>query len=233
MIPKIGLIVSIDNELKLNMYGAYGLAIEQSGGLPLVLPYIENEDVIDAFVDVCDGFLFTGGADIEPKHYGEEKHENCWIVEPARDRLEMAVMRKAMRSDKPIFGICRGMQMLNVVMGGALYQDLPSQVKTEIPHRQSEEKDMPSHPILVGKDTPLFALVGKDVMAGNSFHHQGIKRLADGLKVMGRAEDGMIEAVYDPTKKYLRAYQWHPERLYKDSDNKAVFDDFIKACKKR
>ena len=232
MIPKIGLIVNIDNDLKLNMYGDYGRAIEMSGGLPLALPYIEDEELIDAFIEICDGFLFTGGADIDPKYYGETQKDACGEVEFARDKLESIVMRKALLSNKPIFGICRGLQMINVAMGGTLYQDIPTQLETDVLHRQKEDKYEPSHPIFVEKDTPLFHLVNKDVMLGNSFHHQGIKRLAMGLKVMARASDGIIEAVYAPDKTFLRAYQWHPERLYKDSDNKAMFDEFISACKK-
>lgn len=233
MIPKIGLIANIDKDLKLNMYGDYGQAIEISGGLPLVLPFIEDEELIDAFIDACDGFLFTGGADIEPNRYGETQKHTCGEIEFARDKLEVSVIGKALLSNKPIFAICRGLQMINVVMGGTLYQDIPTEFETDISHRQAEDKYEPSHPIFVVKDTPLFRLVNKEVMVGNSFHHQGIKHLAIGLKIMARAKDGMIEAVYAPDKTYLRAYQWHPERLCKDADNKTMFDEFIKACKEK
>lgn len=231
MIPIIGLIANIEKDLRVNMHGAYGLSIEKSGGLPLVLPYIESEEIIDAFVDSCDGFLFTGGADIEPEYYGEEKKDTCGETEPSRDKLEFAVLKKVLEKNKPILGICRGLQLINVAMGGTLYQDIPTERRSDIRHVQTEDKYAPSHPILVERDTPLSHLVGKGIMTGNSFHHQAIKTLASGLKVMAKSHDGMIEGVYAPHKKYLYAYQWHPERLYSFDDNKILFDDFINTCK--
>ena len=231
MTPKIGLIANIEKDLRVNMHGAYGLSIEKSGGLPLVLPYIESEEIIDAFVDSCDGFLFTGGADVEPEYYGEEKKDTCGETEPSRDKLEFAVLKKVLEKNKPILGICRGLQLINVAMVGTLYQDIPTERRSDIHHVQTEDKYDPSHPIFVEKDTPLFHIVNKEIITGNSFHHQGIKQLAKELKVMARASDGMIEAVYDPNKKYLYAYQWHPERLYRYDDNKILFDNFINICK--
>ena len=231
MIPKIGLIVNVEQDMRINVHGAYGLSVERSGGVPLVLPYIESEEMIDAFIDLCDGFLFTGGADVEPPYYGEAKKDTCGETEPNRDKLEMAVLNRALEVGKPILGICRGLQIINVAMGGTLYQDIPTEFETELSHRQTEEQNEPSHPIFIEDGTPLHSVVGKSEMIGNSFHHQAIKTLADGLAVSARASDGIIEAVYAPDKKYLRAYQWHPERLYRIEDNKALFDDFINACK--
>ena len=231
MIPIIGLIANIENDLKLSMLSAYGEAIEKSGGLPIALPYIEDEGAINAFIDTCHGLLFTGGADIEPQYYGEEKKITCGITQPFRDKLELNVFKKAYESDKRILAICRGAQLVNVALGGTLYQDIPTEYETNILHVQTEDKRTPSHPILVEKDTPLFHLVGKEIMTGNSFHHQAIKTLASGLKVMAKSHDGIIEGVYAPNKKYIRAYQWHPERLYSFDDNKILFDDFINTCK--
>ena len=231
MIPKIGLIANIENDQRLNVHGAYGIAIERSGGVPLVLPYIESEAMIDAFVELCDGFLFTGGADVDPCYYGEEKKDTCGETEPNRDKLEMAVLSRAFESGKPIMGICRGLQIINVAMGGKLYQDIPTEFESELLHKQTEGQNEPSHPIFVEEGTPLYSVVGKKEMVGNTFHHQAIKVLSDGLAVSARASDGIIEAVYAPDKKYLRAYQWHPERLYRFEDNKALFDEFINACK--
>lgn len=231
MTPKIGLIVNVEQDLRINMHGAYGLAIAGSGGVPLVLPYIESEEIIDEFIDLCDGFLFTGGVDVEPCYYGEEKKNTCGETEPFRDKLEMAVIKRVIEKDKPILGICRGLQLINVAMGGTLYQDIPTEFETEMHHKQTEAQNEPSHPILVEEGTPLENVVGKRIITGNSFHHQAIKVLADGLAVSARASDGIVEGVYAPDKKYLRGYQWHPERLYRFEDNKALFDDFINACK--
>ena len=231
MIPKIGLIGNIENDLHLDIHGAYGRSVEGSGGLPLVLPYIEDEKIIDEFVALCDGFLFSGGVDVEPTIYGEEKKPTCKATEPNRDRLELAVFKKVYLSGKPILGICRGIQFINAALGGTLYQDIPTEYETDLSHVQREGKMEPSHDILIKRDSPLYALIGRERMLGNSFHHQAVKRLADGLSVMATAEDGIIEGFYDPRKRYLRAYQWHPERLCGyDADNKRIFDEFIKQC---
>ena len=231
MTPIVGLIVNVDKDLRINMHGAYGQAISCSGGIPLVLPYIENEEIIAEFVDRCDGFLFTGGADVDPRYYGEEKKSTCGETEPNRDKLEMAVLSRALKSGKPIMGICRGLQIINVAMGGKLYQDIPTEFETRIGHQQTEGANDPSHTIIIENGSPLEGVIGKREMTGNSFHHQAIKSLANGLEVSAVAADGIIEAVYAPDKKYLCAYQWHPERLYRFDDNKALFDDFINACK--
>lgn len=115
-----------------------------------------------------------------------------------------------------------------MALGGTLYQDIPSEIKTTLPHRQTEPKDAPSHEVQLLDGAPLKALTGKNRIPANSFHHQAIKRLGEGLRVMAVADDGVIEAVYHTGDRYLRAYQWHPERLYdSDEDNRLLFDDFI------
>ena len=101
MIPKIGLIANIEDDMRMNVHGAYGRSVERSGGVPLVLPYIESEEIIDEFIGLCDGFLFTGGADIEPCYYGEDKKDTCGETEPNRDKLEMAILKKVLKADKP------------------------------------------------------------------------------------------------------------------------------------
>ena len=228
MIPKIGLLVGIDKDKTVSMLEAYGRVIEKTGGLPLILSYIEDEKIIDEFVRVCDGFLFTGGADIEPDLYGESKKNTCGATQPHRDKLEIAVFNKAYRDNKPILAICRGMQLVNVALGGTLYQDIPTEYKTDILHTQVEERFLPSHQILIERNSPLYSLTKKDIMVGNSFHHQAIKDLGKRLNIMARAYDGTVEAVWAPDRKYLCGYQWHPERLFQtDSDNRKIFEEFI------
>lgn len=140
----------------------------------------------------------------------------------------MEVFNKAYKENKPILAICRGVQLFNVALGGTLYQDIPTQYKTEVHHIQGEERFSASHDILIEKHSPLYTLVKKDVMVGNSFHHQAIKNLGSELEIMARATDGMVEAVWSPKKRYLRGYQWHPERLFDiDGDNRKIFEDFI------
>ena len=232
MKPIVGIIAGIDNDLTLGMFGAYGKAIEKSGGVPLVLPYVEGDDAIDTFVNICDGFFFTGGVDISPDRYGEDKQEFCGTIQIYRDELEFRVLERIIKEDKPILAICRGCQLINVALGGTLYQDLPTEYKSSINHRQTEPKHSPSHNVKILHGTPLFELIKKETMVANSFHHQAIKRLGAGLLPMAYADDGIIEAIYYNGEKYIRAYQWHPERLYEsNAHNKLLFDDFINNCR--
>ncbi|MBQ3003645.1 MAG: gamma-glutamyl-gamma-aminobutyrate hydrolase family protein [Clostridia bacterium] len=233
MKPIIGIVTDIDNNLVTAVPDAYNHAIEQAGGTPIVLPYVRDEKTLAHFVALCDGFLFSGGADIDPRRYGEEVKETCGGIEPYRDEMEFLLFQKALNASKPILAICRGIQLVNAALGGTLYQDIPSEVHTEIAHRQTEPKFSPSHEVNVLADTPLHGLVHTDRIRANSFHHQAIKTLANGLKVMATADDGIIEAVWAPDHRYLRAYQWHPERLFEiDESNRKIFKDFIGACRK-
>lgn len=228
--PIIAILAQVDDEKNTKLAAAYTEAIEGCGGLPLIFPYTDNADTLDALVKLCDGFLFSGGADIEPEFYGAKRSPLCDTSQLYRDKLELEVFRKVFATGKPIMGICRGIQLINVALGGTLCQDIPSEYKTSISHRQTEAKNMPSHSVAVKEGTPLSGLVNKVQITANSFHHQALKDIGKGLRVMAVAEDGIIEAVYHADYPYLRAYQWHPERLWKtDADNKKLFEDFIKA----
>ena len=230
--PIIGLFANIDNEKTASVYGAYSRAIECAGGLPVLLPWVEDEKTIASFLSMCDGIFFTGGADLDPERYGEEKKELCGALSPYRDAVEFAAMPIALQLDKPILAVCRGAQLLNAVCGGTLYQDIPSELSETLLHRQTEDKFSPSHAVDILPETPLFALVGKSRMAANSFHHQAMKKIGEGLCVMARASDGIVEAMYMPKKRYVRAYQWHPERLcMTDADNRILFENFVLAAK--
>ena len=232
MTPIIGLLAEIDDEQDTKLKSTYTKAIENSGGLPIILPYTENEDTIDRFIETCDGFLFTGGADIAPERYGETPKPTCGKPQKYRDELDFKAFYKALDSGKPILAICRGLQLVNAALGGTLYQDIPTEYETNMLHRQTESVNEPSHTVNVIPDTPLSAIaVGKSMMA-NSFHHQAVKKLADGCRIMATANDGIIEAIYHEEARYLRAYQWHPERLcHTDEGNRKLFDDFINACR--
>ena len=233
MRPIIGLSAAVDNEATVTLLVPYAHAIEQAGGLPLVLPYTENTDVIHSFVSMCDGFIFTGGVDIAPERYGEAASELCGEIQPLRDALEFAVLDEVLATGKPILGICRGAQLINVALGGTLYQDIPSECPSDLAHRQTEARFDFSHDITILPSTPLHALLGVTRIKGNSFHHQAVHTLGKGLAVMAYADDGVIEALWLADHPYLRAYQWHPERLYdKDDDSRKLFFEFISVCKK-
>ena len=231
MRPIIGVFAEVDLEQNTKVQNTYIRAIEESGGIPILLPYVKDRDTMERFVNLCDGFFFTGGADIEPQRYGEQSKNTCGEIQYARDELEFAVFQIVNSTLKPIIAICRGAQLINVAFGGTLYQDILSETNTRISHRQIEPKNSPSHDVQILKNTPLFDLMKKTVMSANSFHHQAIKKLGEGLEIMAVSDDGIEEAVYLPGERYVRAYQWHPERLYEiDIYNRLIFDDFIKAC---
>ena len=234
MKPIIGIFAEVDDNLVTAVRRTYISAIEKAGGLPVLIPYVESDEILDGMVDGCDGFFFTGGKDIDPARYNEIKKETCDEIQPYRDDLEFRAFKKAFEAKKPILAICRGAQLVNVALGGTLYQDIPSEINTELVHRQTVGEFEYSHDVNVVKDTPLYALVGNETIKANSFHHQAIKELGEGLEVMAKADDGIIEAVYYNGDRYLRAYQWHPERLFdKDRYNRSVFEDFINECKKQ
>lgn len=232
MKPIIGVLTSVDNERTTSAVSLYVEPIERSGGIPIVLPFTLNSSTHKKYAELCDGFFFSGGADIDPLYYGEEASAYCGELEPYRDSHEFSMLDDVLRLKKPILAICRGIQLINVGLGGTLYQDIPSELNTPISHRQKEPKLSHSHHINVLADTPLSDIFGEGEILVNSFHHQAIKSLGKGLSPMAFAEDGIIEAVYLKDYPYLRGYQWHSERLYdSDSYNRKLLDDFICACK--
>jgi len=232
--PIIGLLAEVSDEKKCAVLNSYVRAIEDAGGLPVLLPYVEDGEVIADFCKACDGILFTGGVDVDPGMYGEKRHPMLGETARYRDSLEARVFSEFYKTEKPILGICRGAQIINVLLGGSLWQDIPSEMPSEIDHRQKEGQFSLSHRVNILEGTPLRGLVSKGRMNANSFHHQAIKALGADLEVMARADDGVIEAVYSTKKSYLRAYQWHPERIYGiDGDNRRIFVDFVTAAARK
>lgn len=215
------------------MLPGYFNGLEKAGGIPIMLPFTENDHDTDQLVGLCDGFLFTGGHDVSAEIYHEE---NLELTYPCikRDHLEIMILTKAIKADKPILGICRGIQFINAALGGTLYQDLPMQHPSEVSHRQPAPYDVPSHSVLIQKESPLYECLKTEELSVNSCHHQAIKELAPGLAIMATSFDGIIEAVYMPSRRFLWAVQWHPEFLYKNDENSIkIFKEFIDAhsCK--
>ena len=232
MKPIIALTAEIDENGATKINHQYIKAIESVGGIPMVLPYTEDGNTIRDYTEAADGFLFTGGVDIAPERYGEEKLDVCGEIQYKRDGFELSLLSEVLKCGKPVLAVCRGAQLVNVGLGGTLYQDIPTEMPSEILHNQTEGRFAPSHTVRITDNTPLRTLMGTDAILGNSFHHQAIKTLGKGLEVMATADDGIIEAVRLRGYKYLRAYQWHPERLFEtDAHNKRIFEDFIVACK--
>ena len=215
------------------MRPAYLKAIRAAGGTPLILPLDLEEEDLQQVVDTFDGFLFTGGPDIHPFFFDEETQENCGNVCLRRDRMEMALLKLVTKTGKPVLGICRGIQSLNVALGGTLWQDLPSQHPSDIEHHMNPPYDAFGHNVSLVPGTPLASLfAGQTEIAVNSYHHQAVREPAAGLEVMAVAPDGVIEALYRPASHFLWAVQWHPEFLYKvDPRSQAIFDAFVGSCR--
>ena len=204
--------------------------IKAAGGLPIVLPLEVSEEDVDQIVNTCDGFLFTGGQDVSPLLYGMEDATGTIVASPERDHLESLLLSKVLEADKPILGICRGLQFINAFLGGTLWQDLPSQHPSEIVHRQGKPYGVPTHQVQLSGD--LQTLLGKDILEVNTLHHQAVKDLGNGLIPMAVAPDGLIEAVQMTGNRFVWAVQWHPEYLFgTDKDSLVIFSYFVEHCK--
>jgi putative glutamine amidotransferase len=206
------------------MLPGYLNKIEKAGGLPVVLPLSDDFEMLDQILKEYDGFLFTGGQDVDPCLYGQKKLPVCEEVCRIRDRMESYLIPQIMRMDKPLLGICRGIQILNAVLGGTLYQDLPTQLGKSVVHSQSKPYSRGTHTVTLKHDTKLYEILGVDTLNVNSMHHQGICNVAPSAKVGAVASDGRVEAIEIPNKRMILAVQWHPEYLNKeDTPSKKLF----------
>jgi putative glutamine amidotransferase len=194
----------------------YVKGVAGAGGAPVVLPPVGEESAAEALIHSLDGLLLSGGSDLDPSYYGEKPVSELGVTLPERDAFEMALVGLALRRGMPVFGICRGMQVLNVALGGTLYQDLPSQWEQDpLKHRQDTPKWQPTHEVRVSEGSYIAEVMGRESVKVNSYHHQGIRDLAEGLVVTGRSSDGVIEAVEaeDLSERWLLGVQWHAEAM--------------------
>lgn len=233
--PVIGLCSSYEKNEKTDrifLMENYLDAIRHFGGIPVVIPATAGEEEQAMLLDLCDGLVLTGGNDIAPDLYGEPVWNDTVEPAPERDAGEKRLCDLALTRKLPILGICRGLQFLNVYFGGTLYQDIPTQYVTAVLHRMEEPYHRCCHGCLPEMDSPLCALVGQREIGVNSHHHQAVKDVAPGLKVMGRCGDGIVEALWKPDEKFLWAVQWHPEKIWDIEPSSAkVFEAFIEACR--
>ena len=236
--PLIGLTPSHNTENQdISMRPTYLKALKAAGAIPVVLPLeIPREDLAQ-LVGVLDGFLFVGGPDVHPFLFGEETIDGCGSVSLQRDTMELNLLSLAISVRKPILGICRGIQLINISLGGTIYQDIKSQYQVAAPiaHDQPFYYDIPCHTVNVTVGTMLSRITG--LLEGgsiqvNSMHHQSVRNLAPGLVACGHSPDGLIEAVEKPDYPFLMAVQWHPEYLWeKDNAAAQIFRTFVDACK--
>lgn len=239
MLPVIGVTTSInEDESVLQMNRSYIAALMQAGAAPLLLPPAEDEAVISRYVGMIDGLLLSGGGDVDPSCYGETQRWECGDISPVRDSFELRLCKAFMQSgSKPLLGICRGMQVMNTALDGTLYQDLASDFPAAtIAHRQKQRPLYTSHIVTVDTSSHLSRIIGCEQLRVNSHHHQAVKQLAEALRAVATAPDGVIEAVEMPGHPFCIGVQWHPERLcdQKNGDGHyRLFTAFVQACQTR
>jgi len=230
--PLIGVLPLWDDEREsMWMLPGYFEGIMEAGGLPVMLPMTEDPEMLDRLADMCDGFLFTGGHDVSPEVYCKPVRVDNVVSCPARDRMEEPLLERLLNLDKPVLGICRGLQFINGALGGDLYQDLPTQHPSDICHRQTPPYDVPVHEVKILKGTPLYELLGEDRIEVNSRHHQAVMELSHCLRMMAESPDGLCEAAWMPGQKFLWAVQWHPEHSFeKDENSRKILRALVEAC---
>ena len=233
MKPVIGITADMDSERKYKLNTNYVTAVIRAGGLPFILPNGIEQDLKQA-AEMLDGLLLTGGGDIDPTLFNEEPHAKLGEVTPARDKLEIQLAKEMLRVNKPILGICRGLQILNVALGGAVIQDIQSQSSNQtLQHSQKAPRSYQSHFVQVEKDTILESITETPKIKVNSFHHQAVKNVPKPLIISGTASDGIIEAVESTAHHFVLGVQWHPEALAENGDvaSLRLFNKFIEKCK--
>ncbi len=197
---------------------AYLHSIVRAGGVPLVLSQIMGADHAARALAVCDGLILTGGEDVDPARYGVRPSRPLGSVDPARDAFEFALFEAGRARRLPVLGICRGIQVINVAMGGTLWQDLPTERPGPVNHDPGGARDARTHAVRLAPGSRVADALGVTELSPNSFHHQGIRDLAPGLVASGWSADGLIEAVEtEDDAGWLLAVQWHPEEMHADA----------------
>lgn len=230
--PLIG-VVPLWDETKnsLWMLPGYFDGLLNAGAVPVMLPLTADAAVLKRLAAECDGYLFTGGQDVQPGFYGQTAAPECGETCPVRDAMEAELLTLALQADKPVLGICRGIQFLNAALGGTLWQDIPAQHPSGTVHHQTAPYDAPSHAVALVPGTPLHRLLRVDTLPVNSLHHQAVRELAPALRAMAAAPDGLVEAVYMPAKRFVWAVQWHPEFNFEsEPSSRSIFAAFVRAA---
>lgn len=234
MKPIIGVTPQYDIENdRIKTETSYFQAIRKAGGVPILLPLHNDTNDLEELLDVLDGIVFSGGPDVNPLYFSEEAIPECGTVDKERDLVELGLLPMVMQKKIPILGICRGIQVVNIALGGDIYQDIPAQAdtKVKIMHYQKAKSSTCIHKIQIEKATLLERILQKEVSLVNSFHHQAVRKLGENLTVAATSSDGLIEAITMESYPFFLGVQWHPEELYHaQEDARKIFHEFIKAA---
>lgn len=219
---------------RVRLAAAYVTALENAGLVPLIVPPLSNDAASAAILDSVSGLVLTGGEDVDPARYGEKRHEKIRSINAARDATEASLVEQAKARHVPVLAICRGIQILNVALGGTLVQDISSQYNTDIAHDEDGPRDSRSHEIAIEPDSAIARAMGTDHCSVNSFHHQSVKRVADGMRVTAKSPDGVIEGMESMDRDWwVIAVQWHPEEMTSSAEawDRDLFSAFAQQVK--
>jgi len=211
---------------------SYVDAVQAAGGVPIIVPQVHERDDALAILNRLDAMIFTGGADIRPERYGEGLHSKTKLVTDRRETSDFMFAEAAIERDMPVMAICYGCQLLNVALGGTLYQDVPDQIGSEIAHASSEAP-YPRHMVRIEPGTKLAGILQAKEVLANSSHHQAVKSVAEPVIISARAEDGVIEAIESTTHRHILGIQWHPERLIDEEKHLALFRALVQEASNR
>ena len=210
----------------------YSSGVFEAGGAPVLFPNVGGETLVDDFLGKVDGLLLSGGLDINPLLFGEQPEKDLGGIDPERDKLELALIRAAMKKRIPIFGICRGIQALAVAAGGTLQQDVHRKTKTGMKHMQVAAGETATHDVEIKKSSRLHGILRKTKTLVNSYHHQSVAEAPKGFKITANAPGGVIEAIEFDGDYFALAVQWHPEMLLAAEDSKRLFAAFVETAEK-
>lgn len=212
----------------------YIKGVARAGGIPIILPLLQSEEQILDMSHHLDGLLMSGGVDMDPMLFEEEPHPKMGRIDPERDYFEKKILEKMVEQQKAVFGICRGCQIINLVMGGTIYQDLPAQKGGElVKHSQNAPRWYPTHSVKIESDSCLKGVFAAEKIRVNSYHHQAVKDPAPGFKSTALAPDGVIEAIEYQKDQFILGVQWHPEQLWeKDEATLELFRVFVKKARR-
>jgi putative glutamine amidotransferase len=212
----------------------YHEAIQKSGGIPILLPNTYDPALAADLIDTIDGLLMTGGGDLHPSYYNQNPHPKLTESTPNRDSFEMALAKLALDSEMPIMAICRGHQVLNVILGGSLHQDLSCLPDNVLTHADPGQTARVFHDVAVSPGSLLHRIVGTDIIETNSSHHQVIDRLGEGLRFAAFArEDNIPEAIEHEAKRFVLGLQWHPEAIFDRDHSRKIFGAFVEASRQK
>jgi putative glutamine amidotransferase len=214
---------------------SYIISVKRAGGIPVILPPIADEDILEAFLNSVDGIIMVGGEDIDPLIYGEQPIPQIGKIVPQRDEFDLKLIRKAAERGMPVLGICRGEQAINVAFGGSLYQDIYAQMKgtAHVEHSQKAPGWYGTHSVYIKRNSLLYKILKSDTLTVNSFHHQAVKAVAPGFAVTADAPDGVVEAIEKKDGGFIIGVQFHPEKFVEKGKGMPfmnLFEYFIRAA---